>query len=553
MQRKKSQARTMTRLLTFATLTTAITTTIFSSLATAAAPTDSIMPKHQTSSAWYQTAKTRLQQQPFYDKPTPKAKNIIIFIGDGMGVSTVTAARILAGQQLGNAGEEHQLSFDKMPFTALSKTYNVDAQVSDSAGTMTAMMSGVKTNAGLIGLNEHAKRGDCQTQPGTELITTLEIAEIAGLATGIVTNTRITHATPAATYAKAADRNWESDSAMPAASIAAGCKDIASQLIYFEQNLKAHFPTATTVNGLEVALGGGRSHFLPESKKGKRLDNRDLISEWRKLYPDGQYIQDEAGLKKIKPQETQHLFGLFSDDHLRYEADRVRQQTSKDNQKSAQAQEPSLTVMTNKAIEVLSQNEKGYFLMVEAGRIDHSHHAGNAFNALNDTIEFANAIQAAIDTVDLSNTLVLVTADHSHVMSMAGYPRRGNPILGKVVNIGQTKPTLASDGLPYTTLSYANGLGFHDFGDQTNADVVELEKPNTHRQDLTKVDTTATGFHQEAHVPLKSETHGGEDVALYAQGAGAETVMGTLEQQVIFHIMNYAGQLEVKAAEVLRR
>ena len=107
------------------------------------------------------------------------AKNVILFIGDGMGVSTVTAARILEGQEKGNNGEENNLSFDSFPFAGLAKTYNVNAQTPDSAGTMTAIMSGVKTDVGVIGVDEDIVRADCSTVSGNELVTALELAEIS--------------------------------------------------------------------------------------------------------------------------------------------------------------------------------------------------------------------------------------------------------------------------------------------------------------------------------------------------------------------------------------
>jgi alkaline phosphatase len=207
------------------------------------------------------------------------------------------------------------------------------------------------------------------------------------------------------------------------------------------------------------------------------------------------------------------------------------------------ATEPSLTDMTVAALDRLAGDTEGFFLMVEAGRIDHAHHAGNAANALNDTIELSRAVAATLARVDPAETLVIVTADHSHTMTMGGYPRRGNPILGKVVLPGQDAPALAEDGLPYTTLGYRDGRGFRDFGDETDADTTYDEPPNPGRADLTRVDTEAPGFHQEALVPTGSETHGGEDVAVYAIGPGAAAVSGVQEQSNIFHVMNAAAGL----------
>ena len=477
------------------------------------------------------------------------AKNVILFVGDGMGISTVTAARILEGQMKGQMGEENQLSFDKFPFAGLSKTYNVDAQTPDSAGTMTAMMSGVKTDVGVIGVDEDIVRGDCSTVSGNELVTALELAEIAGKSTGIVSTARITHATPAATYAKSADRNWEDVSDMPEGSET--CKDIADQLVNFETYLEARFD-GLDVDGIEVVMGGGRRHFLPKdeafnspdaasSVEGDRTDGRDLTAEWQASYANGVYVYDQTGFDAINPETTERVFGLFNESHMQYEADR-----SNDI-----AGEPSISEMTEKAIQVLDNNDEGFFLMVESGRIDHSHHAGSAYGALTDTIEFANAIQRAADLTNPEETLIIVTADHGHVFTIAGYPKRGNPILGKVVGVGSEEVATASDGMPYTTLGYTNGRGFRDFGTETDADETYNFDPVAGRQDLSNVDTTSTGFHQETLVPTSSETHSGEDVGIYASGPGAFLVNGTNEQSVIFHVMNYAGDLVGNANEAL--
>jgi alkaline phosphatase len=473
------------------------------------------------------------------------AKNVILFVGDGMGISTITAARILDGQNKGMMGEENQLSFDKFPFSGLAKTYNVDAQTPDSAGTMTAMMSGVKTDAGVLGVSEDVIRSNCASTSGIEMVTALELAEIAGKSTGIISTARITHATPAAAYAKSAERNWEDISDMDITNNAerANCEDIASQLVNFEANLEARY-TDVDVDGIEVAMGGGRRHFLPNdaafnsadaasSVEGDRTDGVDLTAEWETQYPAGNYIMDQAGFDAIDTEVTERIFGLFNESHMQYEADR----------ENDIAGEPSLSEMTEKAIKILDNNDKGFFLTVESGRIDHAHHAGNAYNALNDAIELSKAVQVAIDATSEEDTLIIVTADHSHVFTIAGYPKRGNPILGKVIGVDQTTESLASDGMPYTTVGYTNGLGFRDLGDETNADASYLDAPVTGRVDLTDIDTTTAGFHQESLVPLGSETHAGEDVGVFAIGPGAHLITGTNEQSFIFHVMNYVANL----------
>ncbi len=163
--------------------------------------------------------------------------------------------------------------------------------------------------------------------------------------------------------------------------------------------------------------------------------------------------------------------------------------------------------------------------MVEAGRIDHAHHAGNAYRALEDTIALDAAVKAAFDKVDPEETLIIVTADHGHVFTMAGYPERNNPILGLT---GEA----ADDGKPYTTLGYMNGPG-----------AVAGERP-----DLSEVDTQAPDFLQQALVPLEeSETHSGDDVGIYAQGPWAHLFDGVVEQNLIYHVIAHATGLPEKA------
>ncbi len=521
-----------------------LTTTLLaaSMLAATSSASADVLPDIQHQNPWYTEAQSRLnqKQQTALAQKLTRAKNVILFVGDGMGISTLTAARILQGQNNNQSGEEGYLSFETFPYSAQVKTYNVDAQTPDSAGTMTAMMSGVKTDAGVLGVAEQVQRGDCASVAGNELVTALELAEIKGLATGIVTTARVTHATPAAAYAKSADRNWEDVSDMPEAAINAGCEDIASQLVNFEKNLEARF-LGVDVDGIEVVMGGGRRHFLPKtasanssdaqsSVEGDRTDERNLVTEWQSQYPNGTYVMDQTGFDAIDAANTKRVLALFNESHMQYEADR-----SNDI-----AGEPSLAMMTQKAIELLQNNEQGFFLTVESGRIDHGHHAGNAYNALNDTIEFANAVAAANALTSSEDTLILVTADHSHVFTIAGYPKRGNPILGKVVAVGESAPTLADDGMPYTTLGYTNGRGYRDLTTETDADAVYGSDPIAGRVDISAIDTLTPGFHQETTVPLSSETHAGEDISLHAQGPSAHLVQGVIEQSMVFHFINQA-------------
>lgn len=442
------------------------------------------------------------------------ALNAIIFIGDGMGVSTVTAARIFDGQSLGLSGEEHSLIFETFPHVALVKTYNTNQQVPDSAGTATAMMTGMKTRAGVINIGPDARRRDCQAALEDPLKPLGVIAKEQGKSVGIVTTTCLTHATPASVFAHSPERDWESDRYLPDADRALGCGDIAYQLTHFDVG-----------GGLDVVLGGGRAEFYGGAFGGNRVtDQEDLIQEWLDAGSGRTYItsRDELAQLSVAQQSEQQVLGIFSRSHLTYVAERAPDTT-----------EPTLAEMTSAAIDLLAEDEDGYFLMVEGGRIDHGHHDGKPGYALMETQAFARAIEAALEIVDLEDTLVLVTADHSHVFTIAGYPVRGNPILGLVVEndiTGVPSPEAAVDatGTPYTTLGYANGPGA----------ATGQSRP------VPEVGTDAI---YQALVPVEhnridgsldySETHGGEDVALYGIGVGSERVGGVIEQNIVFDIM----------------
>ncbi|MFY9268610.1 MAG: alkaline phosphatase [Candidatus Manganitrophaceae bacterium] len=500
-------------------LSVAVGMTLFSGPVLAAGP---VVRGPETVEEWYRDGERFIQEGRHLHPHRRKAKNVILFVGDGMGVSTVTAARILEGQMNGKPGEENRLFFETLPYLGLSKTYSWDQQTSDSAPTMTAMVTGYKTREGMLAVNHLTARGECDPSviDAHSLPTILEMAAKAGKETGIVTTARLTHATPAANYAHTSMRDWETDSNKPAGC---GVKDIALQLIELDEQVK---------RSLKVAMGGGRTYFMPRAQadpeyggSGRRNDGRDLPSEWlTSRGPGAEYVWNKAGFDAVQPAKTRYLLGLFEPSHMQYEADRT----------SDKAGEPSLTEMTEKAIQLLKQNRRGFYLHVESGRIDHAHHAGNAKRALLDTIEFANAIKKAYEMTDPENTLIIVTADHSHVFTIAGYPHRGNNILGlvaEVPTVDGNPSELATDslGLPYTTLGYANGPGWRD-----------AVGTGQRRPDLSGVDTAGLGFLQEATVPLSFETHAGEDVAIYAGGPRSHLVHGTMEQNWIFHIMKEA-------------
>ena len=214
------------------------------------------------------------------------------------------------------------------------------------------------------------------------------------------------------------------------------------------------------------------------------------------------------------------------------------------------AGEPSLAELTAFAIDALAGDPDGYFLMVEAGRIDHAHHASNAHRALLDTIALSDAVEVALGRTRASDTLIVVTADHSHVFTIAGYPVRGNPILGLArgpdADGRPGEPLRDALGLPYTTLGYANGPGYPGASASQPEGAKRFPhfpagvRPASGRPDLSAVDVAAPGHLQESAIPLTSETHAGEDVPVYSSGPGAALLGGVHEQNEIYHALTRA-------------
>ena len=467
----------------------------------------------QASSTWYTDAQSAMQERIARQPNTNRATNIILFIADGMGVGTNYAVRLFDGQQKGMLGEENVLPYETFPNLALVKTYNINAQTPDSAPTAGSMNTGVKQVFNTINVNDQVIHDDCASQQGKGLTLFSEMMSSAGKSVGIVSTARITHATPAAVYAKTANRNWEGDAPE-------GCADIASQLI-----------DAMKAGTVDLAMGGGRRYFMPadvatdEGGKGRRKDANNLVEAAKSA--GMQYAWNTDTFKGLKLDGKTPVLGLFEDSHMKYEHDRDA------------AEEPSLSDMTKAAIEYLANNKNGYYLEIEAGRVDHANHDGNLYRTLTDGVEFARAVAMADEMTDDADTLIIVTADHEHAIAFNGYCGRGSPINGLCYKVakGQVKhgdePLKADDGKPYTVVGYLNGTGavLTKQGDETYFGT----RPN-----LTQEQATDPDYIQQALIPMSSETHSGEDVAVYAKGPWAHLFDGTIEQNYIFHVMNQA-------------
>ncbi|NWW67368.1 PPBT protein, partial [Ifrita kowaldi] len=431
------------------------------------------------------------------------AKNLILFLGDGMGVSTVTAARILKGQLQHGQGEESLLEMDKFPFVALAKTYNTNAQVPDSAGTATAYLCGVKANEGTLGVSAGVTRDRCNTTKGQEVTSILRWAKDAGKAVGIVTTTRVTHATPSAAYAHSANRDWYSDGEMPPDALEGGCKDIARQLV-------------ENIPDIEVILGGGRKYMYPknvsdveypheEKHRGTRLDRRNLVQAWRDAKPPGkvaEYVWHRRGLLALNLSRVDFLLGESLHPRMPWHQAGCFRGPLACPGLLGQLQWPIILpgVLLPPKDAGSPQNAS-----IPLGML--------AKQALHEAVELDRAIGLATRLTSTQDTLSVVTADHSHVFTFGGYTPRGNPIFGLAPMQSDV------DRKPFTSILYGNGPGYK---------IVAGEREN-----VSAVDFAHADYQAQSAVPLRQETHGGEDVAVFARGPMAHLLHGVHEQNYI--------------------
>ncbi|KAK2577199.1 hypothetical protein KPH14_003350 [Odynerus spinipes] len=467
---------------------------------------------------WRKVAREELKESLAYKWNTGKAKNVIIFVGDGMSPDTITASRIY------RAGETSYLAWERFPHVGLLKTYNTNKQVPDSASTATALFGGVKTNYEVVGVDANVKLGDCKASLNTDyhVDSIISWAQAAGKATGFVTTTRVTHATPAPLYAHCPNRRWECEAKMPKNVTA--CKDIARQLVENEPG-----------RNIKVIMGGGRQMLRSNVNAGKydpidtwacySTDGRDLIKDWardkrsRKL--SFSVVENNEQLSKVDTRKVDYLLGIFANGHIKMDWER---------EKGPEGQ-PSLEEMTVAALKILQKSKQGYLLMVEGGLIDYAHHRGHAAQALLETVRFSDAIGATMNMVDTKDTLIIVTSDHTHSMSFNGYSDRGSSILG----IAQKSRW---DGIPYTTLTYSTG------GPNNAAYTISNATKLVTRIDPSTQNTMAFNYSQQATIVSDEAYHGGGDVAVYAIGPSAHLFHSVHEQNYVAHVISYAADLD---------
>jgi len=295
----------------------------------------------------------------------------------------------IASARIFTYGAEGRLNIEKMPVTGFINTHSNNDLITESGAAGTALATGYKTNNGMISVSPDGKK----------LRTILEACRDIGMSSGLVVTCAITHATPAVFASHVMSRNDEAT--------------IASQLLE---------------NKVNVMLGGGRMFFLPESEPGsKRHDERNLIADARK---NGYlYIQTK---EELEDSRGNYILGLFQLGHL-----------------TTIPPEPNLAEMTDKAIELLSENKKGFFLMVEGSQIDWACHDNDTDNTIRQTLLFDEAVKVALDfALENKHTLVLVTADHE----CGGMGINGGSLDGKELNIGWT--TKGHSGVPVPVYAF---------------------------------------------------------------------------------------------------
>jgi len=435
---------------------------------------------------------------------TKKAKNIILFIGDGMNIATITATRVhKARKDKNGCGEETILAMDKLPTIGISKTYAVDRQTPDSASTATAIYNGVKGSYLTLGKNGHTQfsrlsstnyaswfttddRSTCTTKYSIMKMLK-EDRGVEDFKTGIITTTHFAHATPAALYSCWASRfNY---------------KKIAT---FFEDSVLYS-------KTIDISLGGGKKYLTKHLKKAARKGKI-------KVPFTKQALNEIENLDKP-------VVGLFNHKYMEYENNRKKER------------EPSFPEMVSKTIHLLkNNNKKGFFLMAEAGKIDKAHHENLATAALEETRQLDIALEQTLEIMkdELDETLIIVTADHGHTFTVAGYGDRGTHI-SEFQNLTEFSKYLQSENIHDNTLGgYYTGPGHHmskKYFHETTKLVKSAMFDGSNYSDKVFKST----------INVQPATHSSEDVPIFAGGPFSHLLNGVHEQSYISHVMKYAG------------
>lgn len=451
-----------------------------------------------------------------------KAKNVILFIGDGMTIANRTAARILSkgikeGKYFG------KLSFDDMPNMALVGTSGVDSIITDSANSMSAYTTGHKSSVNALGVYV-SRAKDNFDHPKVETITEI-VKRKTDMAVGIVSDAEIEDATPAGMVAHTRRR---SEKAV-----------IAEQLF---------------LSRADVIMGGGSAYFLPQSVPGsKRKDSNNFIDLFKfdgfEFATTDQEMKDAAA----KPKTTK-LLGLYHPENMDGALDRYFLHKNTVEQFPNQ---PDLTDMTRAAIQVLSRNKNGFVLMVEAGLIDKFNHPLDWERSVYDTIMLSNAVQVAKDfAAKHHDTLILVTPDHTHGASIVGTidDSKPGPDMRNKVGVYEDAgypnyPAANKDGYPESVdvskrlaFFYGNTPDYYETYqpklDGTFVPAIKLSKDGPYVANPAYKDLPGAVL-RVGNLPQSADTgtHTADDGLLTAMGPGSERIHGFIDNTEVFRTM----------------
>jgi alkaline phosphatase len=459
-----------------------------------------------------------------YDTGPRKAKNVILLIGDGLSPAHRLAARLLS-KGIAEGKARGKLAMDDMPQMALVATAGSDSIITDSANSASAYATGHKSAVNAMGVYPD-RTADPFDDPKVETIASL-VRRRGGLSVGVVSNTEIQDATPAAMIAHTRRR--------------ATYDEITQQFFGFQPDL---------------LMGGGLANFLPKGAPGaKRRDETDFVAKFK---GEGYAFASTATELAAMPGDTKRLLGLFSAGNMDGALDR---KFLKRGGVSRAPDQPDLTQMTAAALKVLSQNPNGFFLMVESGLIDKYTHLLDMERAVYDTIMFDNVVRMVRDWAKArgDDTLILVVADHNHPVSVVGtieddmastpnvpmrervriYEKAGFPNYPAPDAEGYPSRVDVSRRIAMFSASLPDHYEtFRPRLDNPNNPTVPGKEAGTFEANERYKDVPGAVF-RLGNLPrlANASVHSGEDVILTASGPGSERVRGQLDNTEVFRIM----------------
>jgi alkaline phosphatase len=456
-----------------------------------------------------------------YSSGPRKVKNVILFIGDGMTIANRTSARVLS-KGIDEGKYQGKLAFDDMPNMALIGTSGSDSLITDSANSMSAYTTGHKTAVNAMGVYV-SRAADNLSHPKVETISEL-IKRKTKMSVGIVSDAELQDATPGAMVAhtrRRADKSY-----------------IADQLL---------------ASGAEVILGGGSAYFYPQSTKGsKRKDDKNLVAQFQSSGYEIALNKQEL-LAAGNAKTSQKLFGVFHPDNMDGSLDRF---FLKKNTVAQYPDQPDLTDMTQAAINVLSKNPNGFFLMVEAALIDKFNHPLDWERAAFDTIMLSNAVQIAKDFAKKNpDTLIIVTPDHTHSGSISGVVNDAKPgalreKVGVYADAGYPNyPKANVAGYP-TQIDVSKRLAFFYGNYPDHYETLRPKLDGTFKPAVKDesgkyvanpkyIQFQEDAIHMPGNIPSHQEmgVHTADDAVLNAMGPGSEKFRGFMDNTEVFKVM----------------